>query len=288
MLDALKINLLVEEIKKKKELLYVSDSFVKEFVVKYLQQQQKISQALQKDLNPKSKAYALVIKNVRAQLRRVYGLFRDDSGTRKKLVQDLLKSQKQKQISIINEILSTHTSTQERLPMYEGLYSRIFKITGQPKVILDLGCGINPFSFPYMKLQKCTYYAYDVNEEEIQSLNIYFRLLHQENIHFQGRAELLDIRSEAALAKDLPVAEVCFLFKMTEVLDRGKGHTKTEAVLKKIPAKQIVVSFATKTMSGKKMTAPRRKWMEWLCKRLGYEYTLLEFPNEIFYVVKKK
>src|SRR3989344_330023 len=288
MLDALKINLLVEEIKKKKELLYVSDSFVKEFVVKYLQQQQKISQALQKDLNPKSKAYALVIKNVRAQLRRVYGLFRDDSGTRKKLVQDLLKSQKQKQISIINEILSTHTSTQERLPMYEGLYSRIFKITGQPKVILDLGCGINPFSFSYMKLQKCTYYAYDVNEEEIQSLNIYFRLLHQENIHFQGRAELLDIRSEAVLAKDLPVAEVCFLFKMTEVLDRGKGHTKTEAVLKKIPAKQIVVSFATKTMSGKKMTAPRRKWMEWLCKRLGYEYTLLEFPNEIFYVVKKK
>ena len=288
MLDALKINLLVEEIKKKKELLYVSDSFVKEFVVKYLQQQQKISQALQKDLNPKSKAYALVIKNVRAQLRRVYGLFRDDSGTRKKLVQDLLKSQKQKQISIINEILSTHTSTQERLPMYEGLYSRIFKITGQPKVILDLGCGINPFSFPYMKLQKCTYYAYDVNEEEIQSLNIYFRLLHQENIHFQGRAELLDIRSEAVLAKDLPVAEVCFLFKMTEVMDRGKGHTKTEAVLKKIPAKQIVVSFATKTMSGKKMTAPRRKWMEWLCKRLGYEYTLLEFPNEIFYVVKKK
>lgn len=288
MLDALKINLLVEEIKKKKELLYVSDSFVKEFVVKYLQQQQKISQALQKDLNPKSKAYALVIKNVRAQLRRVYGLFRDDSGTRKKLVQDLLKSQKQKQISIINEILSTHTSTQERLPMYEGLYSRIFKITGQPKVILDLGCGINPFSFSYMKLQKCTYYAYDVNEEEIQSLNIYFRLLHQENIHFQGRAELLDIRSEAVLAKDLPVAEVCFLFKMTEVMDRGKGHTKTEAVLKKIPAKQIVVSFATKTMSGKKMTAPRRKWMEWLCKRLGYEYTLLEFPNEIFYVVKKK
>ena len=81
--------------------------------------------------------------------------------------------------------------------------------------------------------------------------------------------------------------DVCFLFKMTDVLDKNKGHKATEEMLKRIPAEYVVVSFATKTMSGKKMTAPRRNWMEWLCKRLRYEYTILEFPNELFYVVKK-
>src|SRR3989344_7595937 len=286
MLEKGKIAALIEDIKKKKELQSIDDNFVERYLVKYLHQEPALLKVLQEKFNSRSKAYVSVIKNVRAQLRRVYGLFRDDAKERKSAVEVLLKAPSAARAALLQQILSTHSSTQERLPIYEQLYSRIFAISGKPKNILDLGCGINPFSFSYMKLKECTYYAYDVNEEEIQSLNIYFRLLHQENIHFQGRAELLDIRSEAVLAKDLPVAEVCFLFKMTEVLDRGKGHTKTEAVLKKIPAKQIVVSFATKTMSGKKMTAPRRKWMEWLCKRLGYEYTLLEFPNEIFYVVR--
>ena len=90
-----------------------------------------------------------------------------------------------------------------------------------------------------------------------------------------------------AKLEKIPPADLCFLFKMTEVLDQGKGHIATEAVLKAIPAKHIVVSFSTRTMSGKAMTAPRRRWMEWLCQRLHYQYTILEFGNEILYVVKK-
>ncbi|MEK6809621.1 MAG: hypothetical protein AABY40_03030, partial [Nanoarchaeota archaeon] len=139
------------------------------------------------------------------------------------------------------------------------------------------------FSFSHMKLKECIYYAYDINEEEINSINTFFQLLHKENPSFTGKAMVADI-----LAVPLPKADLCFLFKMTDVLDQGKGHKKTEELLKKIPAKYVVVSFATKTMSGKAMTAPRRSWMEWLCKRLGYDFEILEFENELFYVVKKR
>lgn len=282
MLEKEKIAALIKDIKKKKELQGIDDDFVERYLVKHLHQKPKLLRSLQEKYNPKSKAYVSAIKNVRAQLRRVYGLFRDDAKERKSVVEELLRTSPEKRAALIQKILSTHSSTQERLPIYEQLYSRIFAITGKPKTILDLGCGINPFSFPYMKLRECTYYAYDINEDEIDSINSFFQLLHTENPSFTGKAIVADI-----LTATLPKADLCFLFKMTDVIDQGKGHKKTEELLKKIPAKYVVVSFATKTMSGKKMTAPRRSWMEWLCKRLGYGYTILEFPNELFYVIKK-
>ena len=285
MLESSYLQALIEEIKKKKELQNINDLFVKEYVIKYLLHQPKIARSLQENFNPKSKSYAAVIKTVRSQLRRTYGLFRDDQKERKGLVEELLTSPSSKRTVLIKQILSTHSSTQERLPFYDKLYPKIFSITGKPNIILDLGSGINPFSFSYMKLGQCKYYAYDLNEEEIASLNHYFKLLHQENPSFAGKAIVADI---ASVNLTFPIADLCFLFKMTDVIDKGKGHKKTEELLQRIPAKCVVISFATKTMSGKEMTAPRRSWMEWLCKRLGYKYTILEFPNELFYVVEKK
>jgi len=282
MLDKEKIALLVQDIKKKKELQSLSDKFTKEFLLKYLQQEPKIVKMLQENFNPKSKSYVSVIKTIRSKLRRIYGLFRDDPGERKKLVEGLLTTVPTKKSAAIEQILSTHSSTQERLPLYGKLYAKVFAITGKPKAILDLGCGINPFSFPFMKLKECNYHAYDINEEEMYSLNQYFNLLHKENHSFTGKATVADISK-----KNYPKADLCFLLKMTDVIDKGKGHKRTEELLTRIPAEYVVVSFATKTMSGKVMTAPRRSWMEWLCKRLGWEYTILEFENEIFYVVKK-
>lgn len=282
MLDQEKIAILIQDIKRKKELRSIDDIFVQEHLTKLLIQEPKILKSLQENCNSKSKSYASVVKNVRSQLRRVYGLFRDDPKERKRLVQELFISAKEKRNYLLEQILSTHSSTQERLPLYKKLYAKIFTITGKPKTILDLGCGINPFSFPYMNLKECIYYAYDINEEEIEAINRYFHLLHKENSLFTGKAMVSDI-----INASFPKADLCFLLKMTDVIDKGKGHKRTEELLTKIPAKFVVVSFATKTMSGKAMTAPRRSWMEWLCKRLGYGYTILEFPNEIFYVIRK-
>ncbi|PIN74426.1 hypothetical protein COV20_00160 [Candidatus Woesearchaeota archaeon CG10_big_fil_rev_8_21_14_0_10_45_16] len=274
-------------IKKKKELSGINDDFVREQLFSYLKKNQQKAAVLQQN-NPKAAAYKQVIKDVRSQLRRVYGLFRVDEERKKredlKTVLEEAPENKLKQVS--SRILETHSSTKERLPIYEKIYDKIFAITGKPRRIIDLGCGLNPFSFPSMRLRKAAYHAYDISQSEIELLEDYFKRLHDSNPHFQGYAEILDILHWQYL-QHLETADVCFLFKMTDVLDRGKGHKVTEEVLKAVPARYVVISFATKTMSGKKMTAPRRKWMEWLCDRLQYEYNVLSFPNEIFYVIKK-
>ncbi|MDP3990569.1 MAG: hypothetical protein Q8Q01_05190 [archaeon] len=260
----------IQEIKKKKELSSISDQFVKTELEKYLKQHPRIDLT---KLNVKSKDYRIIIKDIRTILRRVYGLFRDEN---KKEREQLLSEGR------IKEILTTHSSTKERLLIYEDLYQKIFTITGKPKTILDLGCGLNPFSYLFMKLKELEYHAYDISSEEIEFIQKYFKILEKKNSSFKGRAEVKDIVNDI-----LPKVDVCFLLKMTDVLDRGKGHKITENLLEKIPAKYMIMSFATRTMSGKKMTAPRRNWVEWLCERKGYVHQIIEFTNEIFYVIKK-
>ncbi len=273
---------LIQNIKKKKELSNVSNDFVRKAVQEYLKKNPKKITHLK---NQKSKNYKEIIKQVRANLRKVYGLFRlqEQSTLRHELINKLTASNIKQ---LTPEILATHASTKERLPIYTSLYKKIFAITGKPKNIIDIGCGINPFSIPYMNLKTLTYHAYDISDDEVDHLTTFFTKLQKANSSFNGYADILDILQFQYLT-NLENADITFLFKMTAVLDRGKGHKITELVLDALPSKYIVVSFATKTMSGKKMTAPKRKWMEWLCKRKNYKYKTITFANELFYVIKK-
>ena len=287
-LDEDKVMVIIRDIRRKKELKELNEEFIREHLFKYLQQETKITNSLVKNFNQKSAYYKKVIKEVRARLRRLYGLFRieEDSDNRRELVDELVQSSKNKRKEIIEKILKTHSSTKERLKCYEKLYHKMFSLTGKPKSIIDLGCGINPFSISLMKLKKLKYYAYDLSIEEIEGLNRYFKLLHKENKSFIGKAGILDVMNWVKLSKH-EVMDICLLFKMTDVLDKGKGHKATETVMKKVPARYVVVSFPTKTMSGKKMNFPRRKWIELMCERLRYKFKIIKFSNEIFYVVEK-
>ena len=282
-----KVKELIQTIKKKKELKELSNEFIISYLREYFQKEQKLFLSLSKELNPKSKEFKQVVKEVRSKLRRVYGLFRveDETLKRKEFVEDFLTNPQKKEL--IEKILETHSSTKERLPHYKELYKKLFKITKKPKSIIDLGCGINPFSFPFMDLKNLTYYAYDISEDEIGILEQYFNLLHQLNPLFSGEAHILDALRWTRLLQ-LEQVDVCFLFKMTDVLDQGKGHKKSEEVIKSIPAKFIIVSVPTLTMSGKRMNHPRKGWIELMCKRLNYDFNIIEFSNELFYVIKKQ
>jgi hypothetical protein len=260
-----KVEELVRDVKKKKELQTLSDDFIREEVKKYLQ-------GGGVDFSPKSAKYKKIVKEIRSRLRRVYGLFRDKKQeallnmlTQKELTREKLPVEK-----LVAKILATHASTKERT-FYKELHTEINKL--KPKVILDLGCGVNPLAF---FKNKTKYYAYDINEAEINSMQEFFK----KQVGFKGVVgDVLKLK--------YPKADLALLFKMTDVLDRGKGHKKSEDLIKRIPAKFIIVSFPTLTMSRKKMNRPRRKWIELMCDRLGYKYKVKSYFNEIFYVITK-
>jgi 16S rRNA (guanine(1405)-N(7))-methyltransferase len=199
-------------------------------------------------------------------------MFSEDLGEREKIL-----SRKDKNLS--DELLEIHKSTKERISIYPFIYQKIFTITGKPKSILDLGCGMNPVSYPYMKI-KAKYYASELNKKDCVFLQKYFKIM-----KIKGNAFALDLKKPNLLKKLKPV-DVCFLFKVLDTIEK-KGHKLAEEIITKVKSKWIVISFATQKLGGRPMKHAYRGWLERLLERLGYKYKIIKEKNEIFYITKK-
>ncbi|MEI6849641.1 MAG: hypothetical protein WCK29_01255, partial [archaeon] len=176
----------------------------------------------------------------------------------------------------IEELLETHNSTKERLADYPIIKDLILKLN--PKSILDLGCGLNPLAL-LDTIKNMEYYASDINENDLELINKYFRL---NNI--KGKAFVYDLRTIGS--EKLPCADLCIIFKVLDIIEK-KGHRLAEKILSSVDSKQFLVSFATRKLSNKPMNRPKRGWFEYLLKRLNYSFEILELGNEVIYIIKK-
>lgn len=290
-----KIKSLILDIKKKKELKTIENSLIIEIIAAFFRQNPKIlTQFIErKDFEKfkKSEDYKCVLKYSRNILRRSVGVYK----TRKfKENQQLLNQIKEKLrqhqldseeiLELHKKVLSSHRSTKERLEIYPQLYKKIFSITIKPSIILDLGCGLNPISYPWMKLGQIRYYAVDVNEQDLELVKKYFNIAGING--FTKKLNLQNAQKELIL-KDFPKADVCFLFKVIESLELIKNHKLSEKLVAQIQAKWLVVSFATKTLSGRPMKKIKRNWFEQMLIRLNFKFRIIIEQNEIFYICNK-
>lgn len=198
--------------------------------------------------NIKNRGFKEVVKAVRAELHNSYGMFWDED---------------------------THRSAIERAGFYDSLYKKIFAITGKPAVILDISAGLNPFYFPFKDF-KCEYIATELSLEDCKKIEEYFK-----KNKIKGKVLQVDLKKDFKF----PSADVVFLFKILDSIEI-KGHKTAERIIKSLNSKYAVVSFATRTVGNKKMRFPRRRWFEIMIERLGFRYSVIEFSNEIFYIVR--
>ncbi|MBX4196552.1 hypothetical protein KW805_03115 [Candidatus Pacearchaeota archaeon] len=195
----------------------------------------------------------VIMKSVREKLRKLTGRFQYTS---KK-----------------ENILDAHASTKERKEDYPFLKSMLKDLNVQS--ILDLGCGLNPLALADSSM---TYYAVDIKEDELKIIHDYFKL---NNI--KGKAFFYDVRK---IKDDLPKTDITLILKLFDVLET-KGHKLAETMINNIHSKFILISFSTKTLSGKPMNHPQRGWIEHLLARLNYEFKTFTTKNEIFYLAEK-
>ncbi len=296
-IDEQRVLELLDKVQEKKELQAVDRSFIRDQLFTFLKTERKAALYLaKKKISPRAEEYKQIVKKIRAKLRRFHGLFQEKQELRKReeLFKKLKKSKEYKELrELSQELLQTHASSKERSSFYEQLYKDIFKHTGKPEKILDLGAGMHPLSLIHSKLliksrkTPLHYFAFDINKEEAKQLNIFFRKVQECYPFFKGKAKIFDLLQWEKI-EHMHQADLCFLLKVTDVLDQNKGHKRTELVLKHLPAKHVILSFPTRTVSGKTMVAPRRKWVELLCKRLNYNYKIIKKSNEIFYLITKE
>jgi 16S rRNA (guanine(1405)-N(7))-methyltransferase len=264
---------LISSIKKKKTLKSISNKLIKDEILKYINQNPELIKSIN---NKKSKNFKKIVKEIRKKLHLIYGSFQTSKKNKRgKYLKDL----------DIKKILSTNISTKERLEIYPNLYKKIFKITGKPKTIVDLGCGINPISFPFMNLKKINYFCYDIDKNDLDFIKKYFKLM-----KINGKTKILNllkVKKDPDMIKKIPKSDVAFLFKLLDSLET-KGHKLSEIIISNLNSKHVVVSFSTKTITRKIMKHPYRGWIERMLKRLNLKFKKLIFSNEIFYIIKNK
>lgn len=244
---------IIDRIKAKKPLNRLDDEFVSGFLNDFFKRDAK---SRKKFINNelKKRDIELIVKSVRNELNIIYGQF---------WLSDKLE-------------LEAHKSTKERIEFYDRIYKKIFSITGKPKTIFDLACGLNPLT--YNLIGKDVYfYVTELTEYDCDQLREYFK---KNNI--KSEVIKVDLRTY----NNFPKVDVAFLFKVLDSIE-SNGHLLAEHLIKSINAKYIIVSFSTKTTKGKKMNYPQRGWFERMLNRLNLKYEIHYEPNEVFYLVKK-
>jgi 16S rRNA (guanine(1405)-N(7))-methyltransferase len=276
-----KVKLLAEDVIAKKELSNLNLDFVMEKLKKALALDKKAREKLAASEFAKfkrSKEHERIVKSVRAELRSVYGVF--IMGDYKKRDGYLQALKEDPSFERHDDILRIHKSSNERLPYYDQIYEKIFEVTGLPKKILDLACGLNPISYPYLKC-KPYYLACDLAEKDMEFIKAYF-----EAMKISGDTRKIDLMKDdlGSISKDF---DVVFLFKALDSLEMLKRGV-SKGLIGGLQSKYIVVSFATKSIGGRKeIKKERRAWFERLIVKLNMTSTTFEIPGELFYILKK-
>ncbi len=181
-------------------------------------------------------------------------------------------------------LMAHHASTRERLPILRNLYSLLF--AGLPPVqsVLDLACGLNPLTIPWMNLAPAAhYYACDVNREQMTFL--------------QQALPLLGVTGEAFvcdLLQDRPTqcVDVALLFKTIPCLEQA-DRAAGARLLRDIQASVLFVSFPAQSLGGrnKGMTATYTSHFEELLAAVEepkWQVEQFDFATEIVFRLRKQ
>lgn len=159
-------------------------------------------------------------------------------------------------------ILRKHASTRERLPHYEKIYKRLLSNVGKKASVIDLGAGINGFSYNFFTKVgiKIEYTSIESIGQLVDLTNFYFR----EN-KINGKAihmSLFEKQKIKEFIRKENKPRIIFLFKVIDALESIKKDYSKELILEIAPlADKIAISFATKSLGNRQKFKAKRNWI---------------------------
>jgi 16S rRNA (guanine(1405)-N(7))-methyltransferase len=177
-------------------------------------------------------------------------------------------------------ILDCHASSRERIPHLAAFYEDIKRLTGEPKSILDLSCGLNPFTLPWLAPKSgATYRCLDIDCRLIEVISRFLQIIHAKS---------------SAVCRDILVSppneavDMALLLKSLPCLEQQESNAGTR-LLQSLKARHIIVSFPARSLSGRDvgMVQHYERLMERIVAEAGAEFATLSYPNETVYVMRK-
>jgi len=182
---------------------------------------------------------------------------------------------------LCTKMMGYHYSTRERLAILDKFYSKIFSLLPPVHSIMDVACGFNPLSIPWMPLSTdAQYYAYDIYNDMIDFINQFLAIY-----NVQGYAEARDVTQKMPeITADL--ALVLNTIPCFEQIEKTAGMKVLEA----INSKFVVVSFPVKTLCGREKNMRRHyeAMFNRLMREKNWSFQRLEFSSELVFLIRKR
>jgi 16S rRNA (guanine(1405)-N(7))-methyltransferase len=190
-------------------------------------------------------------KAVKKRLHQLYGAYMQPATCKKTAaLLDLWESVGDKPPPVA-DILRLHASTRERLSFYPDFYQFIVGCAGFPESVMDLGCGFNPFSLPFLLGLLPSgflraYYAYDIDTQQAGLLNRFFSMY-----NLPPYAGCIDLTVDLPETEALPQTEADWglMLKLLPVLEAqaaGSGFR----LIRSLRVKYLVVTYPLKSLGG--------------------------------------
>ena len=181
------------------------------------------------------------------------------------------------------EMLQLHLSTRERFDSLERFYQVIFYACGTPRSIIDLGCGLNPFTLPWMPepiFRSVHYLGSDIDGELLEVVAAAGVRL---GCSWQVRCTDLLEAGDGGECFDL-----AFLFKLLPTLEQEDLDAPAE-ILRRLPARRAVVSFPVRSLCGRScgMRENYAEKMQQWSRQAGGECRRLAFEQELLFLFEK-
>jgi 16S rRNA (guanine(1405)-N(7))-methyltransferase len=191
----------------------------------------------------KRRKFKDALKATKSKLHQISGAYMD---TRREYANWLVELEAacgdtEKMQSTLKRVLHNHTSTRERIPILERFYTQILSKIPPVTSILDIACGLNPLSFPWMGLSyDISYYACDIYADMVafvgQALSI---------IGINATVEVCDV---VTTPPDYEV-DLALLLKSIPCLEQI-DKTAGTLLLNSIQADHLLISFPVQSISG--------------------------------------
>ena len=186
------------------------------------------------------------VKMARVLLRKYFGVF---------LTNRVLKAK-----GSADEILKMHISSSKR--DYREFYTEIFSDIGVVGSVIDLGAGVNGFSYSSLKkrLGNVNYVAVEAVGQLVENMNNYF-----EGENFSAKAiceNLFNIENILKILKEQEKPRVVFMFQIIDALENLEKNFSKKFILEiSKGCEWIVLSLPTESLSGRKKFDVNRKWI---------------------------
>jgi len=170
-------------------------------------------------------------------------------------------------------ILNKHKSTKERQHYYEEVYWRIFKKMKEKQIsVIDLGAGVNGFSYEFFKNKKINYVGVEAVGQLVELMNYFFK-----KMKIKGKAfhlSLFELDEVKKLIKKQKKPRVVFLFKVIdslEIIERNYSKKLLEEIVPLVD--KVVLSFATRSLGKRSKFSAQRSWIK---KFIAENFEMLE------------